>query len=116
MTTAILILLVLAAGVFIAFRAHEIGGSVEIRVGEHFVGVSFPIAVLILIAFILVVLALVMLWGWLRRAPAKARASRVSRLPRRRSRREARRTCAAGRSSGRAARTTPAQRLPGAAA
>lgn len=78
MTRAILILLVLAAGVFIAFRAHEIGGTVEIRVGEHFVGVSFPIAVLILIAFILVVLGLVMLWGWLRRAPGRARVARTA--------------------------------------
>lgn len=79
MLSAILILVVLAAGVAAAFWFHELGGTVEIRVGEHFVGVSFPIALLILLAFILVVLGLVMLWGAIRRQPAKSRTQRLAR-------------------------------------
>jgi HemY protein len=79
MRSAILILIVLAAGVAVAFRFHEIGGTVEIRVADHFVGVSFPIALLILIGFILAILGLVSLWGALRRAPARSRVRRTFR-------------------------------------
>lgn len=79
MRNAILILLVLTIGVVAAFWLSDLGGTVEIRVGDTFVGLSFPIALLLLAGTILLVLALASLVGALRRWPGRRRARRAAR-------------------------------------
>jgi len=79
MRRAIFILLVLAIGVVAAFWLADLGGTVEIRVGETFIATSFPIALVILAAGVVVLLALSSLVGALRRWPGRIRARRAAR-------------------------------------
>jgi HemY protein len=78
MRRALALLVLLAAGVALALWLADLGGMVEIRVGDTWIGVSFPIALLLL------VLAFLLLHGLLRAiacAPAARRgtASRATR-------------------------------------
>ncbi|WP_135470585.1 heme biosynthesis HemY N-terminal domain-containing protein [Crenalkalicoccus roseus] len=79
MRSALLILILLAAGVAAAFWLADLGGTVEIRVGETFIGLAFPIAVLILLAAAALLLGLSSLVGALRRWPERMRARRAAR-------------------------------------
>jgi HemY protein len=79
MRRAIFLLIVLAAGVALALWLANLGGSVEIRVGEAWIGVSFPIAVLILLLAFALLHALLVALRWLRGLPARMRARRAAR-------------------------------------
>ncbi len=78
MLYALVVLAILAVGIFAAFWLADLGGTVEIRVGDTFIGVDFPIAVLILAGFVLLVLLLFALlgavWRWWGRRRAKRRS------------------------------------------
>jgi HemY protein len=76
MIRAIGILLTLTIAVSVALYLAKVGGSVEIRVGDTFVGVSFPIALLLLSLLFLIGWGFLALIGALRRWPAKRRAKR----------------------------------------
>jgi HemY protein len=79
MKRAILILLVLAAGVALALWLAEVGGTVEVRVGDTWIGVGMPIALLVLALGFLALHALLSAIGALRRWPGRARARRSER-------------------------------------
>jgi HemY protein len=79
MRSALVLLLLLAVGVAAAFWLSDVGGGVEVRVGETWIGVSFPIALLLLAAAFLLLHALLSAIGALRRWPARVRARRAAR-------------------------------------
>lgn len=79
MRRAIVILLVFAIGIAGSFWLADLGGTVEIRVGEVFVATSFPIAVIILAIFALLLLLLSSVVGAIRRWPGRMRARRAAR-------------------------------------
>jgi HemY protein len=79
MRRAITTLLLLGIGIAVALWLAEVGGSVEIRVGDAWIGVSFPIALLILFLAFLVLHGILSLIGALRRWPARIRARRAAR-------------------------------------
>ncbi len=80
MKRALLILVVLAAGVAFALWLAEVGGSVEVRVGETWIGVGMPIALLALALGFLLMHGVLSLVGALRRWPGRVRARRAERL------------------------------------
>jgi HemY protein len=80
MKRALLILVVLAAGVALALWLAEVGGSVEVRVGETWIGVGMPIALLALALGFLLMHGVLSLVGALRRWPGRVRARRAERL------------------------------------
>ncbi len=68
-------LLILAGGaIALAFWLAEVGGSVEIRFGETWIGVSFPIAMLALIAVFIILHTILSVIGWVRRMPGRVGA------------------------------------------
>jgi HemY protein len=79
MRRAILYLILLALGVALAMWLARVGGSVEIRVGEAWVGLTFPVALLILAAAFLLFHGLLAGIAALRRWPAAMRARRAAR-------------------------------------
>ncbi len=79
MRNALLVLIVLAAGVLAAFWLADLGGSVDIQVGEVAIAVSFPVALLLLVAAFLVLHLLLAAVGALRRWPRNARLRREAR-------------------------------------
>lgn len=76
MRYALLVLIVLAAGVIAAFWLADLGGTVDIQVADVAIAVSFPIALLILLAAFAVVHLLLSAFGALRRWPRMARLRR----------------------------------------
>lgn len=73
MRSALYTLLILAAGVAGALWLADLGGTVDIKVGDAWVGTSFPIALLLLVAGFLVLHGLLNLIGAIRRWPERAR-------------------------------------------
>jgi HemY protein len=65
-------LLILVGGaIALALWLAEVGGSVEIRFGETWIGVSFPIAVIALVTAFVILHSILSLIGWFRRMPAR---------------------------------------------
>lgn len=73
MRRALWVLLLLGAGVGLALWLANIGGTVEIKVGDAFIGTSFPIALLVLCTGFLVVHGLLTAIGAIRRWPGRLR-------------------------------------------
>ncbi|MCK8785275.1 tetratricopeptide repeat protein [Roseomonas sp. NAR14] len=79
MRRAISLLIVLVAGVALAWWLAALGGTVEIRVQDAWIGLSLPILLLLLALLFIVLLAIASLIGWLRRMPARLRQRRALR-------------------------------------
>ncbi|GGG47724.1 hypothetical protein GCM10010964_38880 [Caldovatus sediminis] len=79
MRRALALLVLLAAGVALALWLADLGGMVEIRVGDTWIGVSFPIALLLLVLAFLLLHGLLRTIAWLRGWPARRRARRAAR-------------------------------------
>ncbi len=79
MRRAILYLILLAAGVAGAMWLAQIGGSVEITVGETFIGLPMPIALLVLVGGFLALYAILAGIAALRRWPRRIAARRAER-------------------------------------
>jgi HemY protein len=79
MRRAIWILLLLGIGVALALWLAEIGGTVEIQVGDAWIGTSFPIALLVLFLAFLLLHGILSLIGALRRWPERRRNRRAAR-------------------------------------
>src|SRR5215218_459321 len=79
MRRALLILVVLAAGVALALWLAQVGGSVEIRVGEYGIDTPMPIALLLLALGFLLLHGVLSSIGALRRLPGRVRANRAER-------------------------------------
>ena len=78
MRRALLLLAALSAVTAIALWLARVGGTVEIAVGEVWIGVSFPVAVMgLVVAFLLLHVVLSVL-GWFRRLPDRRRAARAA--------------------------------------
>ncbi|HEY4250148.1 MAG TPA: heme biosynthesis HemY N-terminal domain-containing protein [Roseomonas sp.] len=79
MRRAVGLLILLAAGVALALWLAQVGGSVEIRVGDAWIGVSFPIAMLLLVGAFVLLHGLLTIIAWLQRLPGRMRAKRALR-------------------------------------
>lgn len=79
MRHALLLLATLAAVTALAFRLASTGGMVEIEVGETWVGLSFPVAVVGLALGFLALHAALNGLAWLAGIPARRRAARAAR-------------------------------------
>lgn len=79
MARAIGVLVALALAVGVAMGLASLGGSVEIRVGDVFVGLSFPVLLLILALLFVLLHGLLSCWGALRRWPERLRWRREAR-------------------------------------
>jgi HemY protein len=79
MRRAIWIFVVLALFVGAAWQLRQMGGSVDIRVGELEIGVSLPILLVALLALFLVLHGLLVLIRWLGGWPARMRLRRMLR-------------------------------------
>jgi len=79
MFRAITVLLFLGIGVALAMWLAQVGGTVQIQVGDTWIGVSFPIALLILFLTFLFLHGILALIGALRRWPGRIRARRAAR-------------------------------------
>jgi HemY protein len=79
MRRAILILVVLAAGVALALWLADVGGSVEVRVGDTWIGVGMPIALLVLTLGFLLLHGVLSFFGAMRRVPGRVRVRRAER-------------------------------------
>lgn len=79
MRRALFLLIVLAAGVALALWLAELGGTVQIQVQDTWIGLSFPVALLILALAFAVLYAILSFIGWLRRLPARMRERRAAR-------------------------------------
>lgn len=78
MRTAITILLVLVLGVAGAMYLAQLGGTVEIKVGDAWIGTSFPIALLLLAATFLVLHGILAAIAGIRRWPQRMRSRRAA--------------------------------------
>src|SRR5215212_342538 len=79
MRSALFVLIVLAVGVVAAFWLRDLGGAVDIQVGQTAISLSFPIALLLLVAAFLLFHGILSAIGALRRWPARTRARRAAR-------------------------------------
>jgi HemY protein len=79
MRNAFAALFVLALVVGAALGLAQLGGTVEVKVGDYWVGISFPIAVLLLVLAFLLGHGLLAAWAALRRWPARRRAAQEAR-------------------------------------
>lgn len=79
MRAAIAVLLLLVIGVAGAMYLAELGGTVQIQVGDAWIGTSFPIALLLLALAFLVLHGLLVGIGALRRLPRRLREKRAMR-------------------------------------
>ena len=79
MRRALWVLLLLAAGVGLALWLADVGGTVEIKVGDAWIGTSFPIALLVLFLAFLLLHGILSLIGALRRWPERRRNRRATR-------------------------------------
>ena len=79
MRSALLFLILLAAGIAAVLWLVNLGGSIELRIGDAEVAVALPVGlILAVVLFVVLHLALVA-WGALRRWPARLAARRVTR-------------------------------------
>jgi HemY protein len=78
MRTAITILLVLVLGVAGAMYLAQLGGTVEIKVGDAWIGTSFPIALLLLAAAFLLLHGILAAIAGIRRWPQRLRTRRAT--------------------------------------
>lgn len=78
MRRAILLLAALSAVTAIALWLARVGGTVEIAVGEVWVGVSFPVAVMGLVVAFLLLHGVLSVLGWFGRLPERRRAARAA--------------------------------------
>lgn len=79
MVRALTLLVLLGLSVALALWLARVGGSVEVRVGDAWIGVAMPVALLGLAALAALLLASASAVGWLRRLPARFRARRAGR-------------------------------------
>ena len=79
MRRALMVLVALAAITAIAFWFAETGGTIEVRVGELWIGIGLPIVLLVLVVGFLLGHGVLSVFGALRRAPARSRAARAER-------------------------------------
>lgn len=79
MRRALMVLVALAAATALAFWFADIGGTIEVQVGELWIGIGLPIAVLILVAAFLLLHGILAVFAALRRMPARRRAARAQR-------------------------------------
>jgi HemY protein len=79
MRRAITVLLLLGLGVALALWLAEVGGTVEIKVGDAWIGTTFPIALLILVLAFLLLHGVLSGISALRRWPERMRARRAAR-------------------------------------
>ena len=79
MRRALMVLVALAAITALAFWFAETGGTIEVRVGELWIGVGLPIAVLLLAGGFVVMHLLLSALRALRRLPARRRTLRADR-------------------------------------
>lgn len=79
MRRALKVLVALAAITAIAFWFAETGGTIEVRVGELWIGVGLPVALLVLVVGFLLGHGVLSLFGAMRRMPARSRAARAER-------------------------------------
>lgn len=79
MRHALLLLAALAAVTALAFRLANTGGIVEVQVGDTWIGLSFPVAVVGLALGFLALHGLMNGIGWLAGIPARRRAARAAR-------------------------------------
>lgn len=79
MRRALMVLVALAAITSLAFWFAETGGTIEVRVGELWIGIGLPIALLVLVVGFLLGHGVLSVLGALRRAPARSRAARADR-------------------------------------
>jgi HemY protein len=79
MRRALALLVLFAGSVALALWLADLGGMVEIRVGDTWIGVSFPIALLMLVLAFLLLHGLLRAIAWLRGWPARRRARRAAR-------------------------------------
>jgi HemY protein len=79
MRRALGLLILLGAVVALALWLAQLGGSVEIRVGDAWIGVSFSVALLLLIAAFVLLHGLLVLIAWAQRLPGRLRARRALR-------------------------------------
>ena len=76
MRRALKVLVALAAVTALAFWFAETGGTIEVQVGELWIGIGLPIAVLILVAAFLLLHAILAAFAALRRMPSRRRRRR----------------------------------------
>ncbi len=79
MRRALMVLVALAVITAIAYWFAETGGTIEVQVGELWIGVSMPVAVLLLAAGFILLHGILAMVGALRRLPARRRAARANR-------------------------------------
>lgn len=79
MRRALMVLVALAAITALAFWFAETGGTIEVQVGELWIGVGLPIAVLVLVGGFLLAHGVLAVLGAMRRVPARRRAARNDR-------------------------------------
>ena len=79
MRRAIALLVLLAIAVAVALYLADLGGSIEIRVAEYWIGVPFSVALMMLIAGFLLLHGILAGIAALRRWPRRARERRVAR-------------------------------------
>ncbi|MBO1076362.1 heme biosynthesis HemY N-terminal domain-containing protein [Roseomonas marmotae] len=79
MRRALWLLLLCLVTVGVAWFLMRMGGTVEVRVGDTFIGVNLPVVLLILAVLFLVLHGLLSGWRALRRLPARMRAKREAR-------------------------------------
>ena len=79
MRAALLTLIILALGVAGAMWLADLGGSVDIKVGEHWIGAPFPIAMLLALAAFVALHWVLNLFGAMRRWPERLSFRRAGR-------------------------------------
>ncbi|MEO3474703.1 heme biosynthesis HemY N-terminal domain-containing protein [Roseomonas sp. CAU 1739] len=79
MRRALMVLVALAAITALAFWFAETGGTIEVQVGELWIGVGLPIAVLVLVGGFLLAHGVLAALAAMRRIPARRRAARADR-------------------------------------
>lgn len=79
MRAAVKTLLVLALGVALVLWLAGLGGSVDVRVGEYWIGISFPVAIVLAVLGFLVLHGLLRLIGFIRGWPARRRRAMADR-------------------------------------
>lgn len=78
MRRALLLLAALAAVTALALWLARVGGTVEIQVGDTWVGVTFPVAIMALVVAFLLLHGVLSVIAWLRRLPERRRAARAA--------------------------------------
>ena len=76
MRRALFWLMLLALGVAAALYLAQLGGSVEVQVGDAWIGTTFPVAMLLLAGLFLLLHLLLSAFGAVRRAPERLRLKR----------------------------------------